>query len=251
MELRCEDITFQYRGRPPVLNNINVAITPGVTGLLGPNGAGKSTLFSILATLRNPTSGVVTLDGRSMHGPDQDELRRSIGFLPQRFDLLRWSTAQRNVAYAAWAQGVPRDECDAAAVLALELVDLADLADRRTGSLSGGQQQRVGIACAIAHQPRLVLLDEPTAGLDPAQRVQIRHHLAAIAEHAIVLLSTHIVEDLALMATQVVAINGGSVVFDSSVDALKSLGQSHATDGLSALESGYVELLNGPAKVTA
>ena len=251
MELRCEDITFRYRGRPPVLNNISFAITPGVTGLLGPNGAGKSTLFSILATLRTPTAGAVTLDSRSMHGPDQDELRRSIGFLPQRFDLMRGSTAQRNVAYAAWAQGVPRHECNDAALRALELVDLADLADRRTGSLSGGQQQRVGIACAIAHQPRLVLLDEPTAGLDPAQRVQIRQHLATIAENAIVLLSTHIVEDLALMATQVVTINGGSVVFDDSVNALKSLGQPLATEGLSALEAGYVELLNSPVKVTA
>lgn len=244
MELRCEDVTFRYRGRPPVLDNISFSITPGVTGLLGPNGAGKSTLFSILATLRTPTSGIVTLDDRSMHGQDQDELRRSIGFLPQRFDLMAWSTAQRNVAYAAWAQGVPRNECDSAAIRALSLVDLADMVDRRTGSLSGGQQQRVGIACAIAHRPSLVLLDEPTAGLDPAQRVQIRQHLAAIAEHTIVLLSTHIVEDLALMATQVVTINSGSVVFDDSINALKALGKSSANDGLSALEAGYVQLLN-------
>ena len=251
MELRCEDITYRYRGRPTVLNSITMSIEPGVTGLLGPNGAGKSTLFSILATLRTSTAGTVTLDGRSMHGQDRDEIRRSIGFLPQRFDLMRWSSAQRNVAYAAWAQGVPRHECDDAAIRALELVDLADKAGDRTGSLSGGQQQRVGIACAIAHQPRLVLLDEPTAGLDPAQRVQIRHHLATIAEHAIVLLSTHIVEDLALMATKVVVIDNGSVAFDGTVAQLQQLGQLHANDGLSALEAGYVQLLTQPSPVAS
>ncbi len=251
MELRCDDINYRYRGRPPVLENINMSIQSGVTGLLGPNGAGKSTLFSILATLRTPTAGTATLDGRSMHGPDRDAIRRSIGFLPQRFDLMRWSSAQRNVAYAAWAQGVPRHECDDAAIRALELVDLADKAGDRTWSLSGAQQQRVGIACAIAHQPRLVLLDEPTAGLDPAQRVQIRQHLAVIAERAIVLLSTHIVEDLALMATKVIAIDNGAVAFDGTVQRLQQLGHPHANDGLSALEAGYVRLLTRPVRVAS
>jgi ABC-2 type transport system ATP-binding protein len=249
MELNCTKVSFRY-GRRHALDEVSMTLRPGVTGLLGPNGAGKSTLLSILATLRKPSEGSVCLDGRSLHGDHQEDLRSSIGFLPQRFDLMGWSSAVRNVSYAAWAQGVERDECHRAAISALGAVDLVEQANRRVGSLSGGQQQRVGIACAIAHRPDIVLLDEPTAGLDPAQRVQIRSYLAKIAESAIVLLSTHIVEDLALMASDLVVIEGGRLTFTGSVDTLIEAGERNTITGMSALESGYMGLLSTAQSTT-
>ncbi len=244
VELRCDNVTFRY-GRRTVLDDVTVSFPAGVTGLLGPNGAGKSTLLGVLATLLRPDMGQVTLDSRSLHGIDQTSIRRTIGFLPQRFDLMRWSTVERNVAYAAWAQGVPRDRCVASARAALEVVDLSEHSDQRVVSLSGGQRQRVGIACAIAHRPQLVLLDEPTAGLDPAQRVQIRSHLLKVAESSIVVLSTHIVEDLAQMASRVVVLESGSVMFTGEVDEIVAFGCEAPHAGMSALESGYTALLSG------
>lgn len=176
MPLTCDLVSFKY-GDNQALSQVSSTFGPGVNGLLGPNGAGKSTLLGLLATLREPTSGTVTLDGIRLHGESREAVRKTIGFLPQRFDLMRWSSVERNVSYAAWAQGVDRSECVDRAHEALEIVDLVDASGKRVASLSGGQRQRVGIACAIAHRPTLVLLDEPTAGLDPAQRVQIRSYL--------------------------------------------------------------------------
>lgn len=244
MELRCDNVSYRY-GRHHALDGVNVTFRTGMTGILGPNGAGKSTFLGILATVLKPKEGgSVTLDGRSLHGGERDELRRQIGFLPQRFDLMRWSSVRRNVAYAAWCQGVPRDECDVAAQAAIATVDLSSVVDRRVSALSGGQQQRVGIACAIAHEPTVVLLDEPTAGLDPAQRVQIRSYLARIAESAIVVLSTHIVEDLAQLASEVVVLEAGRTVYTGSVHSLSQLGSSTPTQGRSELEAGYVNVLS-------
>lgn len=246
MELICENVGYRY-GSHIALSDINVEFESGVTGLLGPNGAGKSTLLSILATLRRPSHGVVTLSGRPLHRQG-DKLRRSIGYLPQRFDLMRWSTSLRNVAYAAWAQGISRSDCVKAAAAALEVVDLAKYASRRVSALSGGQQQRLGIACAIAHCPSVVLLDEPTVGLDPAQRVQIRNYLARIGESAIVVLSTHIVEDLALLASNVVVLDDSRVAFSGSVASMSNaaVDTTAVLSGMSHLESAYVALLSQP-----
>lgn len=145
--------------------------------------------------------------------------------------------------YAAWAQGVAPSQCESAARHALATVDLTDQLDRRAGALSGGQQQRLGIACAIAHSPSLLLLDEPTAGLDPAQRVQIRSHLASFARSATVIVSTHIVEDLALMASNVVVMEAGEVRFTGTVDDLATAGRRDPIEGLSDVEAGYIGLL--------
>lgn len=171
-------------------------------------------------------------------------MRKTIGFLPQRFDLMRWSSVERNVSYAAWAQGVDRSECVDRAHEALEIVDLVDASGKRVASLSGGQRQRVGIACAIAHRPTLVLLDEPTAGLDPAQRVQIRSYLAAIAESSIVVISTHIVEDLAHMSAKAVVLSKGRLVFAGTVEEILAIGTQQPLGGMSLLEAGYTSILS-------
>lgn len=244
MTLHCSDLSFRYGRGTVALDGLSASFECGVSGLLGPNGAGKSTLLSILATLRQPMSGTVTFDGVDLLDGDVQSVRRRIGYLPQSFDLMRYSTVERNVAYAAWCHGVDRATCYDRARDAIELVDLAKLRLRRVAHLSGGQRQRVGIACAIAHQPSLVLLDEPTAGLDPAQRTQMRSHIVAIAQTSVVVLSTHIVEDLAHMASSVVAIDQGRAVFTGAIEEIAALGEASPRTGLSVLESGYLGLLD-------
>ncbi len=156
-------------------------------------------------------------------------------------------TVAAHVAFAAWANGVPDDRCQKAATGALDVVELNDLAGRRVRTLSGGQRQRLGIACAIAHEPDVLLLDEPTVGLDPLQRVQVRAYLARISERAIVLVSTHMVEDLAQVADRVLVLVDGRIAFDGTVADLAESGD----DGdrhVSVLESGYRKVSLAAAK---
>lgn len=244
--VECCDVSFSY-GRRKVLHGISVGLSVGVTGLLGPNGAGKSTLLNILATVRQPSGGTVAIDGADTTSRDgRATARRSIGYLPQRFDLMHGATLRRNVAYAAWAQGVPADRSDEAAFESLKLVGLAPRADERAGRLSGGQRQRLGIACAVAHRPRVLLLDEPTVGIDPIQRVEIRRYLRQIASTTAVVVSTHIVEDIAQSASRVLVMDAGRMWFDGSVAELELRGASKTGEGASALELGYAATIDGP-----
>jgi ABC-2 type transport system ATP-binding protein len=241
----CRDVSFSYGARE-ALDRVSFNIGLGVTGLLGPNGAGKSTLLNILATVNRPRSGEVVLNGRDpgVGGRRElDRIRASIGYLPQRFSLMMGATCLRNVAYAAWCNGVAPGGVEAAARDALALVDLAGQAGERAGRLSGGQRQRLGLACVIAHRPAVLLLDEPTVGLDPAQRVGVRRHLRRVAEDCCVLLSTHIVEDLVQMASNTVVLASGRVVFEGPVAELARLGSQGASESLSPVEGGYLALL--------
>ena len=236
-ELELESVSFSY-GKRVALRDITLSLPIGVTGLLGPNGAGKSTLLSIAATTLAPQAGAVRVAGRDTADRDgRAAARQKIGFLPQRFDLMSWSSGARNVSYAAWAQGVDPELCEEKARRALELVDLHQLADRRVRTLSGGQRQRLGIACALAHDPDVLLLDEPTVGLDPVQRSELRSHLAVVGSEKVVLLSTHLVDDLARIADRIVVISTGTIVFNGTLDEL------HAADG--DLEAAYVRIMGG------
>lgn len=216
MQLTVDDVGYRY-GRQDALVNVGFEISEGVLGLLGPNGAGKSTLLSILATERRPTSGQLMLDDYSYLAADVSPIRQRVGYLPQRFDVMRTSSLERNVAYAAWARGVPRPDCLAAARRALVLVDLADRAGMRASKLSGGQRQRLGIACAVVHEPRLVVLDEPSVGLDPEQRAAFRTYLHRLAETSIVVVSTHLVDDLASVASYIAVLHQGTLRYCGSI----------------------------------
>lgn len=241
----CRDVTFSY-GRREVLHGVSLALTAGVTGLLGPNGAGKSTFLSILATVRAPSGGTVVVDGQNLTSREgRMAARRVIGYLPQRFDLMLGSSLRRNAAYAAWTQGVPAERCDEAALESLDLVGLASQADDRAGRLSGGQRQRLGIACAVVHRPEVLLLDEPTVGIDPIQRIEIRRYLRQIARTTAVVVSTHIVEDVAQTASRVLVIDGGRLWFDGSVAELETRGASDGKESASALELGYTATIEG------
>lgn len=246
-QVHCQNVQFSF-GRRLAVRDFTHTFSVGATAVLGPNGAGKSTLLRLIATVARPTRGDIVIDGTSALGGDRERIRRRLGYLPQQFDLMRWSSAHRNVAYAAWAQGVPPQECDEAAEAALARVDLTAEASRRVNSLSGGQQKRVGIACAIAHRPTVILLDEPTAGLDPVQRTGLTEHLAQLAAESLVIFSTHIVDDVGGLAPDVLILNAGETLFAGPLTELEQRGRPlRRTPDESALQAAYLSLLHASA----
>ncbi len=221
MPLSFEHVSFQYRsaflGRraTPVVVDFSWSIPPGRTVLLGPNGAGKTTLLSLAATSLIPQAGEVTLDGLSSRH-DRMALRRSIGLMPQGTRPIPGFTAREQVAYAGWLRGADAGEAESAASVALERVGLGAEAASLVSTLSGGQQRRVGLAQALVRPARVLLLDEPTAGLDPAQRSRFRSLLAEIPADVPVLVSTHQVDDLTELFDTVVVLNSGQVRFEGA-----------------------------------
>jgi ABC-2 type transport system ATP-binding protein len=209
-------------GRTPALAGATFAAGPGVTGLLGPNGAGKTTLLRILATVTAPGSGRVRLLGRDPRdAQDRLEIRRRLGYLPQEPGFHRGFTVTQFVDYVAILKEMTgRAERRAEVRRVVELVDLTDVADRRIRALSGGMRRRVGVAQALLGDPDLVVLDEPTAGLDPEQRLRFRDLLSRIGEDRTVILSTHQTEDVAALCPHVVVLDGGRAVFDGTPSAL-------------------------------
>jgi ABC-2 type transport system ATP-binding protein len=215
-------VTKSY-GRTTALAGVDLAFDRGVTGLLGPNGAGKTTLLRIVATSTAADSGTVRLLGRDPLG-SHDEItavRRQLGYLPQELGFPTDMTTFGFVEYVAvlkeWNDRARRTR---EVRRVLELVGLADLAGKRVGKLSGGQRRRVGLAQALLGDPRVLVLDEPTTGLDPAQRAELRRTLSVVAGHCAVLLSTHQTEDVAALCERVVVLAGGTVRFDGAVTDL-------------------------------
>jgi ABC-2 type transport system ATP-binding protein len=210
-------------GRTPALAEIDLSFDHGVTGLLGPNGAGKTTLLRIVATSIAADRGQVRLLGRdpvASHG-EITAIRRELGYLPQELGFPTDMTAFGFVEYVAvlkeWNDRARRVR-EVRRVLAL--VGLADLATKRVGKLSGGQRRRVALAQALLGDPRILVLDEPTTGLDPAQRADLRRTLSALGGHCAVLLSTHQTEDVAALCERVVVLAAGTVRFDGPVTEL-------------------------------
>jgi ABC-2 type transport system ATP-binding protein len=211
-------VTKRYRGTP-ALESVDLAFNPGITGLLGPNGAGKTTFLRIVATVLAPDAGDVRLLGRIPDRPERlADIRRRLGYLPQEMGFPRGFTAFGFVDYMAvlkeWTVRAARhDEVRRV----LDLVDLGDLATKRISALSGGQRRRVALAQALMGEPDLLLLDEPTTGVDPEQRVTLRQVLSRAGERSTVLLSTHQTEDVAALCDRVVVLDRGRVRFDGPV----------------------------------
>lgn len=230
-------------GRRMAVDGLDLTLDVGVHGLLGPNGAGKTTLMRALATVLRPASGSLFLLGQGVTGRyDLRGLRRQIGYLPQEFGFYPRFTVREFVEYLAWLKEMPNTEVAGAVQRAIERVGLADRADDKMKTLSGGMLRRAGVAQAIVNDPRILLLDEPTVGLDPDQRLQLRALLRELAADTCVLVSTHLVEDVAAACTDVMLIDVGRVAFRGKpADLAAAGGQSH--DGDSPAERGYSELL--------
>ena len=237
-----------YSDGKEALRGVDLSLGEGMFGLLGPNGAGKTTLLSILVLAVEPTSGTRVYDGLdASSGRNRAEIRKAIGYLPQDFQPIRHLTGREYLRHCARLRGVPlkRRALDERMQLLLEAVDLHDAADRFSGEYSGGMRRRLGIAQALIHAPKLVVIDEPTAGLDPEERIRFRNLIADVAEDVAVLLSTHIVEDIEATCDRVGIINDGRLVYDGVPGELMRTGEIPAD----TLEEAYASELTRHQKI--
>jgi ABC-2 type transport system ATP-binding protein len=211
MQLTIENVSKVYGGKVQALAGFSLTLGPGVLGLLGPNGAGKSTLMRILATVTKPTGGRVVWNGSDI-AKEPDTLRAVLGYLPQDFGVYPNLSAIEFLEYMAAVKGLEGTRANKRIGELLELVNLAEAARRPLGGYSGGMRQRVGIAVALLNDPKLLIVDEPTAGLDPEERVRFRNLLSELSGERIVILSTHIVSDVEAVATEIALIAAGRLV---------------------------------------
>ena len=242
MNVEITDLTRRF-GRNQAVAGVSLQAGPGVFGLLGPNGAGKTTMLRMMATVIPPTTGRLRLLDRDpgAYGPRR-EVRRRLGYLPQNLGYYPGFTVAEFVEYFALLKEMPAARVPAAVATAVERVDLGSRARAKLRTLSGGMLRRVGIAQAIVNEPELLLLDEPTAGLDPEQRVHFRALLRELGQRATVVVSTHLVEDVGAACSQVALMDQGKVVFDGTPGELTARGTEHGT-GDAPLERGYTAVL--------
>jgi ABC-2 type transport system ATP-binding protein len=219
VNLTIDNVSKQYRGGHRALSNFSLNLQPGILGLLGPNGAGKTTLMSILATITYATSGRVLWNDASV-ASNPDALRSVLGYLPQDFGVYPTLNAIEFLQYLAAVKGLDRATAARRIPELLALVNLTDAAKRPLGGYSGGMKQRVGIAQALLNDPQLLIVDEPTAGLDPEERVRFRNLLSDLSGQRIVILSTHIVSDIEATATTIALIAAGSLITHATPEAL-------------------------------
>ncbi len=212
LELRIEDLSKTYPNGVRALQNVSLTIPTGMFGLLGPNGAGKSTLMRTIATLQEADSGRVTLGNIDVLR-QKDQVRRALGYLPQEFGVYPRITAEALLDHFAILKGVQdrRERREVVAAL-LRRTNLYEVRKQNLGTFSGGMRQRFGIAQALIGNPQLIIVDEPTAGLDPGERVRFHNLLAEIGENVIVILSTHIVEDVSDLCSRMAIISHGRVL---------------------------------------
>ncbi|WP_297632169.1 ATP-binding cassette domain-containing protein [uncultured Clostridium sp.] len=204
-------------GTYTVLKDINLEFGNGVYGLLAPNGAGKTTLIKLLTTLIFPTKGEILYDGEDIVKLD-DKYRDIIGYLPQQFGYYKDYTAKKFLAYIGALKGLEKDECNKRIDELLEMVSLSEVKDKKLKKFSGGMLQRVGIAQALLNNPKIVVLDEPTAGLDPKERVRFRNLLSNLSRDKIIIISTHIVSDIEFIADEVIMIKDKGIRYKDSVE---------------------------------
>jgi ABC-2 type transport system ATP-binding protein len=213
MELRIENLSKMYKNGVKALDNVSLTIPAGMYGLLGPNGAGKSTLMRTLATLQEPDSGSATLGDIDVL-KQKDEVRRRLGYLPQEFGVYPRISAQDMLSHIALLKGIAKaaERRDLVACM-LKRCNLYDDRKKALSGFSGGMRQRFGIAQALIGNPQLLIVDEPTAGLDPGERNRFYNLLAEIGEQVIVILSTHIVEDVTDLCTNTAILHRGRVLY--------------------------------------
>ena len=243
MNIELTDLTRRF-GRTTAVAGVSLETGPGVFGLLGPNGAGKTTLLRMMATVIPPSSGKLRLLDRNpaSHGPRRD-IRQRLGYLPQSLGYYPGFTVVEYVEYFALLKEMPPARVPGAVAAAIEHVGLGDKARSKLRTLSGGMLRRAGIAQAIVNEPELLLLDEPTAGLDPEQRVEFRRLLRDLGQRATVVVSTHLVEDVGAACSQVALMDRGRLVFHDTPAALTARGEDSAAAGDAPMERGYTAVL--------
>ncbi len=214
MELTVHGLTKQYKDKRAV-DRVDLRLTEGINGLLGANGAGKTTLMRMLCGILKPTTGSIALDGVDVSSEDY---RAVLGYLPQDFGFYPDFTGLDLLLYLAALKGLSRSHAKRKAKELLELVSLKDAGEKKIKTYSGGMKQRLGIAQALLNDPSLLIVDEPTAGLDPKERVRFRKLIAGLGQDTIVLLSTHIVSDVEKIAGHMLMMSDGKIIFDEPWD---------------------------------
>lgn len=243
--LSATELSFSY-GRRRVLNNVSLEFSNGITGLLGANGTGKTTLLRLLALQGKPDAGSVAVGGTLVDSTSTArKAQANIGYLPQRFDVMPFKTVRANVEFSAWAHGLNGKSICESASFAIHQVGLSDRQEERAFRLSGGMHQRLGLACAIVHKPQVLILDEPTVGIDPIHRAQTRRLLKEMSNNAAIILSSHMIEDIVQTCDRALIMGEQRIIFDGTVEELKRVGRSYREDSdtESDAEVAYLKLV--------
>ncbi|MEH7444144.1 ABC transporter ATP-binding protein [Bacillus sp. JJ1122] len=210
MKLKIENVTKKF-GEKHAVDGVTIELTNGVYGFLGANGSGKTTLMRMLAAVSRPTTGTITLNGEEI-GKMGDRYRDLLGYLPQHIGYYKHFTVEKFLYYIASLKGLEKHAAKEKVAELLETVNLIEKRKTKMGKLSGGMKQRVGIVQALLNDPKILIVDEPTAGLDPKERIRFRNLLATIAKDRIVLLSTHIVSDIEYIAKEILIMKNGKLI---------------------------------------
>jgi ABC-2 type transport system ATP-binding protein len=220
MSIEIKDLSVQFRNGTVAINHINMNISKGIYGLLGENGAGKTTLMRVLTTILRPTGGQVKLSGIELKEENYEKLQSRVGYLPQELGLYPNLSVRESLEYMGGLAGVPKAECKKRIDFYLERTGLTDHQKKKNRQLSGGMKRRVGLVQALLHNPEILIVDEPTTGLDPEERIRIRNLLVDFSKDRIVLFSTHILEDLAATCNNLGILKKGHLIYDGKREAL-------------------------------
>lgn len=218
-------LSKSYDGKKDALNSLDLVIPNGMFGILGRNGSGKSTLMNIITTILQPSKGTVTINGIEIK--NSQKIRQMIGYLPQDFDFYPNMKVSEVLYYLGFLSKINQKDFDKYVDLILRKVNLIDYKNKKVKSLSGGMKKRLGIAQAILHDPKVIIVDEPTAGLDPEERVRLRNLLSDLAENKIVIISTHIVSDIESTCNRIAILDKGSLVYKGDIPSLIQQSDDH------------------------
>lgn len=227
MSIKINDLTVIFKNKLMAINHVNLEIPNGIFGLLGENGAGKTTLMRVLTTVLTPTNGTVTLDGIGYHEENYEKIQRKIGYLPQEVDLYPNLTIEECLGYMGALAGIEKHECKHRIQYYLEKTSLIEHRKKKMKQLSGGMKRRVGLVQALLNEPEFLIVDEPTTGLDPEERIRIRNLLVDFSENRTILFSTHVVEDLAATCSQLAVMKKGSFLYAGSIQELVNTAKGH------------------------
>ena len=227
MSIKINDLTVTFKNKVTAINHADLEIPNGVFGLLGENGAGKTTLMRVLTTVLTPTSGTVSMDGILYCEGNYPKIQHRIGYLPQEIDLYPGLTVQECLEYMGDLAGVPKEECRKRIQYYLEKTSLTEHRKKKMKQLSGGMKRRVGLVQALLNEPKFLIVDEPTTGLDPEERIRIRNLLVDFSENRTVLFSTHVVEDLAAVCNQLAVMKKGQFLYAGSMKELVRAAKGH------------------------
>lgn len=227
MGIQIKDLTVTFKNNVTAIHHADLEIPKGIFGLLGENGAGKTTLMRVLTTVLSPTSGTVMLDGIRYSEEHYEKIQKKIGYLPQEMDLYPSLTVQECLEYMGDLSGIPKQICKKRIQYYLEQTSLSEHRRKKMKQLSGGMKRRVGLVQALLHEPEFLIVDEPTTGLDPEERIRIRNLLVDFSEGRTVLFSTHVVEDLAATCHQLAVMKKGAFLYTGKIRELLEQAQGH------------------------